>query len=155
MALAIVWRHQRTKGFLMPITRLLQIIASVCGVIAITLGIGTYTHADLITIHMLFGLLVALALLVLAILAASTRGLRRLGIIGIVFALVVPIFGVTQQMIWVGSWHWLVEAAHLFVGVGAIMVTGTITARFTLLRKRTEASPAALDNPATPAQPVR
>ena len=83
----------------MPVTRLLQIIAGVCGVIALTFGMGTYTHADLINIHMLFGLLVSLALLVQAILAVSTSALRRLGIISIVYALIVPIFGVTQQMI--------------------------------------------------------
>ncbi len=70
----------------MPVTRLLQIIAGVCGVIALTFGLGTYTNANLITIHMLFGLLVSLALLVQAILAASTSGLRRLGIISIVYA---------------------------------------------------------------------
>src|SRR6266516_4403578 len=119
----------------MPVTRLLQIIASVGGVIALTLVLATYTNADLITIHMLFGLLVSLALLVQAILAASTSGLRRLGIISMVYALIVPIFGVTQQMIWVGNWHWLVEAAHLFVGVGAIALVGTIAERFIRLRK--------------------
>jgi hypothetical protein len=119
----------------MPVTRLLQIIAGVCGVIALTFGLGTYTNANLITIHMLFGLLVSLALLVQAILAASTSGLRRLGIVSIVYALIVPIFGVTQQMIWVGNWHWLVEAAHLFVGVGAITLVGTLSARFLRLRK--------------------
>jgi hypothetical protein len=128
----------------MSVTRLLQIIASVCGVIALTFGIGTYTNANLINIHMLFGLLVSLALLVQAILAASTSGLRRLGIISMVYALIVPIFGVTQQMIWVGNWHWLVEAAHLFVGVGAIMLAGTIAARFIRLRKSAAVSTSAI-----------
>lgn len=122
----------------MPITRLLQIIAAVCGVIALTFGMGTYTHTNLINIHMLFGLLVSLVLLVQAILATATSGLRRLGIIGIVYALIVPIFGVTQQMILVGDLHWLVEAAHLFVGVGAITLVGTIAARFVLIKKQTE-----------------
>ena len=34
-----------------------------------SLGIGTFTHADFTTIHMLFGLLVTLALLILAVMA--------------------------------------------------------------------------------------
>src|SRR5258708_40221425 len=110
----------------MPITRLIQIIASICGVVALTLGMGTYTHADFTSIHMLFGLLVALALLVLAIMAVFTSGLRRLGAIGIVYALIVPIFGVTQQMILVGDLHWLIEAAHLLGGLGALGFIGTI-----------------------------
>ena len=136
----------------MPITRLLQISAGVCGVIALTLGLGTYTNANLITVHMLFGLLVSLALLVQAILAASTSGLRRLGIISIVYALIVPIFGVTQHMIWVGNWHWLVEAAHLFVGVGAIALVGTIATRFLRLRKSAAVETAAIGDPARQAR---
>jgi len=136
----------------MPFPRLLQIIAAVCGVIALTLGIGTYTHADLITVHMLFGILVALALLVQAILAAATSGLRRLGIISIVYAVIVPIFGVTQQMILVGDWHWLVEAAHLFVGVGAITLVGTLSARLLRLHKQAAVASATSSDPAPEAR---
>ncbi len=136
----------------MPVTRLLQIIAGVCGVIALTFGLGTYTNANLITIHMLFGLLVSLALLVQAILAVSTSGLRKLGIISMAYALIVPIFGVTQQMIWVGNWHWLVEAAHLFVGVGAITLVGTIATRFLRLRKSAAVETAAIGDPARQAR---
>jgi hypothetical protein len=121
----------------MPITRLLQIIAGICGVVALTLGMGTYTHADFASIHMLFGLLVALTLLVLAIMAAFTSRLRRLGLISMVYALILPIFGVTQQMILVGDLHWLIEAAHLLVGGGALALTGTISARFMRLKQHT------------------
>ncbi len=138
----------------MPVTRLIQIIAGICGVVALTLGMGTYTHADFTSIHMLFGLLVALALLVLAIMAAFTSGLRRLGIIGIIYALIVPIFGVTQQMIWVGDWHWLIEAAHLLVGGGALALTGTISARF-MRRRRAAAPVSAISETARQARPVR
>ena len=119
----------------MPITRLLQIIAGICGVVVLTLGMGTYTHANFTNIHMLFGLLVALALLVLAIMAAFTSRLRRLGLISMVYALILPIFGVTQQMILVGDLHWLIEAAHLLVGGGALALTGTISARFMRLKQ--------------------
>ena len=35
--------------------------------------------------------------------AVFTSGLRSLGAIGIVYALILPIFGVTQQMILVGD----------------------------------------------------
>lgn len=115
----------------MNAARLLQIIASIAALVAVSLGMGTYTHADFTNIHMLFGLLVALALLILAVIAVFTSGLRRLGAIGIVYALIVPIFGVTQQMILVGDLHWLIEAAHLLVGFGAIAFIGTISARFT------------------------
>jgi hypothetical protein len=67
--------------------RLLQIIASSAALVAVSLGMGTYTHADFTSIHMPFGLI----------------GLRRWGAIGIVYALIVPIFGVTPQMILAGD----------------------------------------------------
>ena len=116
--------------------RLLQIIASIAALVAVSLGMGTYTHADFISIHMLFGLIVALILLILAVMAVFTSGLRRLGAIGIVYALIVPIFGVMQQMILAGDLHWLIEAAHLVVGFGALAFIGTIGERF-MRRKAT------------------
>jgi hypothetical protein len=98
---------------------------------------GTYTHADFTDIHMLFGLIVALALLILAVITVFSSGLRRLGAIGIVYAFIVPIFGVTQQMILVGNLHWLVETAHLVVGFGALALIGAIGERFA--RRKTAA----------------
>ena len=118
-------------------TRLLQIIATIAAVVAVAFGMGTYTHANFTNIHMLFGLIVALALLILAVMAVFTSGLRRLGAIGIVYALIVPIFGVTQQMILVGDLHWLVETTHLVVGFGALALIGVIGERLT--RRKTAA----------------
>ena len=112
----------------MNVARTVRIIASIAALVAVALGMATYTHASFTSIHMLFGLIVALALLILAIMAFTT-GLRRLGAIGIVYALVVPIFGVTQQLILVGDLHWLVESAHLAVGFGALALIGTLSAR--------------------------
>lgn len=123
----------------MTIARLLQIIGMLAGLVAVSLGLGTYTHADFTSMHMLFGMLVALALLILAAWAVFTSGLRRLGSIGIVYAFIVPIFGVTQQMILIGDAHWLIEAAHLLVGFGALALIGTISARLTR-RKQTDTS---------------
>jgi ABC-type antimicrobial peptide transport system permease subunit len=77
---------------------------------------------------MLFGLLVALILLVLALLAVFTDELRRQGAIDVVYALIVPIFGVTQQMILAGELHWLIETAHLAVGFGALALIGNLSA---------------------------
>lgn len=111
----------------MNLTRLLRIIATIAAVVAVTFGMGTYTHADFTSIHMLFGLLVALILLVLALMAVFSSGLRRLGAVSVVYALIVPIFGVTQQMILAGELHWLIETAHLAVGFGALMLIGVIS----------------------------
>ena len=115
----------------MNVARPFRIIATIAALVAVAFGMGTYTHADFTTIHMLFGLIVALALLILAVIAVFRSGLRRLGAIGIVYAFIVPIFGVTQQMILAGDLHWLVETAHLVVGFGALVLIGAIGERFT------------------------
>jgi hypothetical protein len=120
----------------MSIARPVRIIATIAALVAVAFGMGTYTHPDFTSIHMLFGLIVALALLVLAVLAVFTSGLGRLGAIGIVYALIMPVFGVTQQQILVGDLHWLVETAHLAVGFGAVALIGTISARLVLQKQR-------------------
>lgn len=119
----------------MNMTRPIRIIASMSAAVAVALGMGTYTHADFTSIHMLFGLIVALALLILSIMALVTSGLARLGAIGIVYALIMPVFGVTQQNILAGDLHWLVETTHLAVGFGALALMGTLSARLLRLRQ--------------------
>lgn len=119
----------------MNLARLLQIIATIAALGAVTLGMGTFTHADFTSIHMLFGLLVALILLILALLAVFSTDLRRLGAISVVYALLMPIFGVTQQMILAGELHWLIQTAHLAVGFGAIGLIERISAGFVRRRQ--------------------
>ncbi len=139
----------------MNAARFLQIIATIAALVAVSLGMGTYTHADFTSIHMLFGLLVALALLILAVIAVFTSGLRRLGAIGIVYALILPIFGVTQQKILPGDLHWLIQAAHLMVSFGSIPFIGTISARFMRRQKAAAVATAAIGDAARQAQSVR
>jgi hypothetical protein len=119
----------------MNIARPVRITATIAAVIAVAFGMGTYTHANFTNIHELFGLIVALALLILAVIAVFNRGLRPLGVIGIVYALIMPIFGDTQAMILVGSLHWLVETTHLAVGFGALAIIGTLSARLLRLQQ--------------------
>jgi hypothetical protein len=98
--------------------RLIRGIAGVAGLGALTLGLLSWiANLNFISIHMLFGLTVALSLLTLGVVGVFTRGMRLLGALGIVYALFVPAFGVTQATLLVGSLHWLIRAAHLLVGL--------------------------------------
>lgn len=119
----------------MNIARPIQIIATISALVAVAFGMGTYTHANFTNIHILFGLIVALALLILSVIAVFTNGLRRLGVIGIVLALIVPILGLKQQLILPGSLHWLIETLHLAVGFGALAFIGVISGRLTTRSK--------------------
>jgi hypothetical protein len=115
----------------MRLVRPVRVVATLAALVAVALGMGTYAHADFTNIHILFGLLVALILLALGVMAIFTRGMRRIGALGIVYAVLMTIFGVTQQMILAGDAHWLVETTHLAVGFGAVAFIGAIGARFT------------------------
>lgn len=110
-------------------------IAGVIGLLALILGLLFWImQIDLISIHKVFGFLVALGLLVLGIMLAATRGLRGLGVVGIIYAFILPAFGLTQMFILVGSLHWLIQAAHLLVGIGALALLGVMGARYTRLK---------------------
>ncbi len=123
--------------------RILQIIVGLAGLCALVLGLVIWVaNIDLTDIHTLFGLLVTLGLLAMSIIALTARGLRIWGLVGIVYAIIVLIFGVSQSNILAGHLHWLTQALHTLVGIGAIVLTGFLGARYRTL-KRGEAKPEA------------
>ena len=85
------------------------------------------------SMHEGFGLIGVLALLVLGSMAVWTRGIRLLGAGSMSYALLVPAFGLTQALILVGNLHWLVQAAHLLVGIGAMYLARGIEKRYQCL----------------------
>jgi hypothetical protein len=116
--------------------RLMQWIGGLAGLGALTLGLLFWiAQVNVINVHMLLGLTVALALLILSIVAVFTRGMRLLGAVGIVYALVVPVFGLTQATLLIGSMHWLIQTAHLLVGLGALALLGIIGTRYLRLKQ--------------------
>ncbi|HLV98086.1 MAG TPA: hypothetical protein VKT82_05360 [Ktedonobacterales bacterium] len=106
-------------------------IGSIAGLGALTLGLLFWiANIDFISLHMLFGIIVALSLLTLGLVALFSKGLRLLGGVGVVYALVVPIFGLTQDQILDTDAHWIIQAAHLLVGIGALALIGIISTRY-------------------------
>ena len=120
----------------MSTIRLIQWIGGLAGLGALILGLLFWiAQVNVINIHMLLGLTVALALLILSIVAVFTKGMRLLGAVGIVYALIVPVFGLTQATLLVGSMHWLIQTAHLLVGLGALALIGVIGTRYVRLKR--------------------
>jgi hypothetical protein len=123
--------------------RILQIIVGIAGLCALVLGLFIWiANSDLTDIHMLFGLLVTLGLLVMSIIALTASRQRIWGLVGIVYAVILLIFGEAQSNILVGNLHWLIQALHTLIGIGAIVLTGALGARYRTL-KRGEAKPEA------------
>ena len=90
-----------------------------------------------ITIHIALGVLVTLALLVVSVALLLTRGGRILGAIGVVYALVVPIFGELQLSLSVSGAPWLVPMIHLLIGVGAVVLAQNSGRRYNRLKPAT------------------
>lgn len=112
-------------------------ILRLAGSVALVLGllIWAFQFDNITNIHMLFGLVVTLTLLVISVLAAFTRGLRLLGIIGIIYAFLLPLLGVNQETLLIGNLHWLIQVIHMLVGVGALALAGVISVRYKHLKQ--------------------
>ena len=120
----------------MSTIRQVEHVGGLAGLGALTLGLLFWiAQVNAINVHMLLGLTVALALLILSIVAVFTKGMRLLGAVGIVYALVVPVFGLTEATLLVGSMHWLIQTAHLLVGLGALALIGVIGTRYVRLKR--------------------
>jgi len=116
--------------------RILPIIVGIAGLCALVFGLFIWiANIDLTDIHMFFGLLVTLGLLVMSIIVLTTRRLRIWGMVGIVYAIIVPIFGVLQFSTPAGDLYWLIQMLHTLVGIGAIVLTGALGARYRTLKR--------------------
>jgi hypothetical protein len=121
----------------MTAVRIINWIARIAGVVTLLLGLTFWVTGlnSIPGIHMLFGITFTLSFLILSIIMIFARGVRPLGVVGIIYALIIPVFGVTQAGLLVGDLHWLIRLAHMLVGIGAMMVIQTIYTRYQLLKQ--------------------
>lgn len=125
----------------MAAVRIISWIARLSGLVALVLGlVFWFAQIDLITVHMAFGLLVALSLLVLSIVMLSIRGGRILGVIGVFYALIVPMFGELQLDLYISGASWLVPTVHMLIGIGAVALAQVMFTRYTRLKRASDPS---------------
>jgi hypothetical protein len=100
----------------------LRILVSAIGVVMIVLGLLFWTGNafTLLPLHMLLGTALVLMLWIIAVMALVARVNPILAVVALIWGLIVPILGVTQDQLLPGSLHWLVQALHLLVGIVAI-----------------------------------
>jgi hypothetical protein len=105
-----------------PLANAAQWTIRIAGVLLLVLGIVIWTgHFDaLIPIHLLLGVILVVALWTLAYLANRAGVSQALVMIAFAWGLLLPIVGVTQQQLLTGNAHWVVQVAHLVLGVVAI-----------------------------------
>jgi hypothetical protein len=133
----------------MRAVRLVSLLARVALMITLVLGLLNWiaqllrwsglsvflAHIGFPAIHELFGATGALGLLILGGLALWTRRSRALGAAGVIYALLFPVFGMTQTLMLTGSLHWLIRVAHLLVGLGAMALVQRIEKRYQRIKQ--------------------
>lgn len=127
----------KTIRFLSLIARLALMITMVLGLVfwiaqipALSALLTLLAQISFPSIHEGFGLIGVLFLLVLSAVAVRARGVRMLALSGVIYAFIVPTFGLTQALILVGDLHWLIQIAHLLLGIGAMYLALEIEKRY-------------------------
>ena len=105
------------------VTRICSLVVRIGGSLALLLGLLRYFNMgpDLVQLHMTLGILVVLALWILATIYARTPN-ANLGIsIGAsVIGLLLLIVGVTQQGLLLNDFHWVIQVIHVLLGLTVI-----------------------------------
>ena len=102
--------------------RVLSIVSRACGGAALLLGLAFWMGygRSFTRLHMFFGIALVLTLWALAAVAWKSTARRDLAVLAVVIGLIGWAFGITQALILPGPLHWIVQVAHL--GVGVLMV---------------------------------
>ncbi len=116
--------------------RIIMWAARIAGAGTMILGwLSWVFQLDIISVHIAFGLVFALALAVLGLVLARGATTRGLGAIGFAYALFMPAFGLMQGQLLVSNLHWLIQTSHLLVGIGGIILAQTMTTRHRRVRR--------------------
>jgi len=113
------------------------------GLAQLALGLLLWSgNMALLATHIPNGFLFVLLLEVQAGIAAWAGVNWRLVVFAVLWGLFVPYFGMTQSQLLPGDLHWVVQIAHLLVGVAAMAMAERL-ARGTQARLATRSAPAA------------
>lgn len=122
----------------------LQWLSRLIGAAELTLGLAIwFVGVSSVTLHIGLGVVMTLILAIISVIALFTAGIRSLGVIGIVYACILPALGMGQLALQMGNLQWLVQSLHLLIGVGSIGVIHWIGGRYLRL-KRTDAQTMAI-----------
>ncbi len=112
------------------VTRICSLVVRIGGSLVLLLGLLFWLHIgnSLTQIHMTLGILVVLALWILATINARTPNANLgLSIGASVVGLLLLIVGVTQQSLLPGDFHWVIQVIHALLGLSAIGMGESLT----------------------------
>jgi hypothetical protein len=97
-------------------------VVRIAGVVQIVLGLLFWSGnaVTLVPVHILVGLLLVLGLWTLAFFAARAGVQPGFVVVVVLWGLLLPVFGLTQDRLLPGEAHWVIRLLHLLVGLAAI-----------------------------------
>jgi hypothetical protein len=111
------------------VTRICSLVVRIGGSLALLLGLLFWVNIgnSLTQIHMTLGILVVLALWILATIYARTPNANLgLAIGASVIGLLLLVVGITQQSLLLNSFHWIIQVIHFLLGVTVIGMGETL-----------------------------
>jgi hypothetical protein len=95
-----------------------------CGALLLVLGLIIWTgigdHEQLVAVHISIGVVLILTLWTIAAIAARSMVPARTVAFAAAWGLLVVLFGLAQEDLLTGSWHWTIQVLHLAISMGAI-----------------------------------
>ena len=102
------------------IIRIASIVLSLAGILALIFGLVLWTGMalNIISLHMLLGLLAVAALWVIGIGQALIRGGSWIiAVSAVIVGALTGWLGMIQASLLVGDYHWIIQVIHLLLGV--------------------------------------
>ena len=102
------------------VIRIASVVLSLAGILALILGLFFWfgTGLNLVSMHMLLGLLAVGALWVIGIAQALSRGGSwLLAAVALIVGAITAGLGMIQSSLLVGDLHWVVQIIHLALGI--------------------------------------
>lgn len=119
----------------MPVIRIADYVARGAGGVALLLGLAHWTGNlhSMLNLHMALGAISVLALWLLAVISLRRKVAPRRALLAGAWGLATLALGPAQTAILVGDLHWLVQVAHLILGLGTVALAAMLAR---LVRKR-------------------
>jgi hypothetical protein len=119
-----------------------------CGALLLVLGIVIWTGngGQLISAHIVFGVVLVLSLWTIAAIAARTGVASGTVALAAAWGLLVVIFGLAQEELLPGTWHWTIQVLHLLISMGAIW-WGRRLVRLSAMAQRPAETPSPVAGP--------
>jgi hypothetical protein len=113
-----------------------QMLVRITGVLLLILGLLIWTEGmrDLVFPHIILGLVMVIALWLLAVVGARLGAPMGLAASVAVMGLIVLVLGMSQNSLLPGGAHWIIQVLHLLLGMAAVGMAEALGGRLRRIR---------------------